>query len=99
MPERRRSSTATSRPSTSCGSRRTSWTKSVGAAEEGELPNVAVAFEERPDDEEYTALLSALRDQLERAVTNAFSGPFLLAAALALGALVPTMLMRVRPSP
>ncbi len=69
------------------------------AAEEGELPNVATAFEERPDDEEYTALLSALRDQLERAVTNAFSGPFLLAAALALGALVPTMLMRERPSP
>ena len=69
------------------------------AGEEGELPNVATAFEERPDDEEYTALLSALRDQLERAVTNAFSGPFLLAAALALGALVPTMLMRERPSP
>ncbi len=64
------------------------------AGDEGELPNVASAFEERPDDEEHVALLSALRDQLERAVTNAFSGPFLLAAALALGALLPALLMR-----
>ena len=35
--------------------------------------------------EDYKALLSALQDQLDRAVTDAFSGPFLLAAALALG--------------
>ncbi len=35
----------------------------------------------------------ALQDQLDRAVTNAFSGPFLLAAALALAALVPVALM------
>ncbi len=64
------------------------------AGREGELPDVARAFEERPADEEYGALLSALRDQLERAITNAFSGPFLLAAALALGALLPAVLLR-----
>ena len=68
------------------------------AGREGELPDVAAAFEERPDDEEYVALLSALRDQLERAITNAFSGPFLLAAALALSALVPAMLIREKPT-
>ena len=68
------------------------------AGEEGELPDVAAAFEERPDDEEYVALLSALRDQLQRAVTNAFSGPFLLAAALALSALLPAVLMRETPT-
>jgi len=67
----------------------------VRAAErKGELPDVTTAFEERPDSDEYRALLSALRDQLQRAVTNAFSGSFLLAAALALGALVPVVLMR-----
>jgi len=64
------------------------------AEQRGELPDVTTAFEERPDSDEYRALLSALRDQLQRAVTNAFSGSFLLAAALALGALVPVVLMR-----
>ena len=43
-------------------------------------------------------LLSALRDQLERAITNAFSGPFLLAAALALSALLPAVLIRDTPT-
>ena len=68
------------------------------AGGEGELPDVAAAFEERPDDDEYVTLLSALRDQLERAVTNAFSGPFLLAAALALSALLPAVLIRDTPT-
>lgn len=67
------------------------------AKEDGKLPDVAVTFEDRPDDEEYMGLLAALQDQLDRAVTNAFSTPFLLAAALALAALVPAALGRWRP--
>ncbi len=64
----------------------------------GELPDVARAFEDRPDDDGYPELIAGLQDQLDRAVTNAFSGPFLLAAALALAALVPVALMRSRPT-
>ena len=64
------------------------------AKEDGKLPNVATVFEDRPDDEEYGSLHAALQDQLDRAVTDAFSGPFLLAAALALAALVPVALSR-----
>jgi MFS family permease len=56
---------------------------------EGELPDVAAAFADRPDTEEYRSLLAALEEQLDRAVTDAFSDPFALAAALALAALVP----------
>ena len=67
----------------------------VDAAEErGELPEVAAVFEDRPDDDENRDLSSALQDQLHRAVTDAFSTPFLLAAALALSALVPIGLGR-----
>jgi MFS family permease len=62
----------------------------------GELPDVPRAFEDRPDDDEFRELASALQDQLDRAVTSAFSGPFLLAAALALLALLPVALMRWR---
>lgn len=58
---------------------------------DGELPDVAAAFADRPDTEEYRSLLAALEDQLDRAVTDAFSDPFLLAAALALAALVPLL--------
>ncbi len=54
----------------------------------GELPDVAVVFEDRPDTDEYRSLLATLQDQLDRAVTDAFSGPFALAAVLALAALV-----------
>jgi hypothetical protein len=54
---------------------------------EGELPDVAAAFEDRPDNDEYRSLLAALKDQLDRAVTDAFSGPFFLAAGLALAGL------------
>ncbi len=64
------------------------------AQEDGKLPNVATVFEDRPDDDDYRSLLAGLQDQLDRAVTDAFSGPFLLAAALALAALVPVAIGR-----
>ena len=64
------------------------------AEDRGELPDVSAAFEDRPDDVDYRALLSAMQDQLDRAVTDAFSTPFLLAALLALVALVPVGLSR-----
>jgi predicted MFS family arabinose efflux permease len=60
----------------------------------GRVPDVAAAFESRPDTPEYRALLTALEDQLDRAVTHAFSGPFLVSALLALAALVPLGLGR-----
>lgn len=62
-----------------------------------QLPDIDGAFEDRPDTDEYGSLLSALQDQLRRAVTNAFSGPFLVAAVLALLALVPVTLGRGEP--
>jgi predicted MFS family arabinose efflux permease len=55
---------------------------------QGELPDVAAAFGGRPDTDEYRSLLDELEDQLRRAVTDAFTRPFFLAAALALAALV-----------
>ncbi|MDX6437583.1 MAG: hypothetical protein QOF45_166 [Gaiellaceae bacterium] len=60
----------------------------------GELPDISAALADRPDDAHYRALVAALQDQLDRAVTDAFSTPFLLAAALALAALVPVALSR-----
>jgi MFS family permease len=63
------------------------------AERRGELPRVERVFEDR-DDDEYRALATALQDQLHRAVTDAFSDPFLLAAALALAALVPVAALR-----
>jgi hypothetical protein len=60
----------------------------------GEVPDVGAAFEERPDTEEYRTLRADLVDQLDRAVTDAFSRPFILAAALAMAALVPLWLGR-----
>ncbi len=68
------------------------------AKEDGELPDVDAAFEDRPDTDEYRGLVAQLEDQLDRAVTDAFSTPFLLAAALAAGALLPLWLGR-RESP
>jgi MFS family permease len=62
----------------------------------GELPDVQRAFEGRPDDGEWHSLVDGLQEQLDRAVTSAFSGPFLLAAALTLCALVPVAFMRRR---
>ena len=69
------------------------------ANDAGELPDVqrALASRTENDDEEWTSLVSGLQDQLDRAVTSAFSGPFLLAAALALAALVPLAFARTRP--
>jgi MFS family permease len=66
------------------------------SSDAGELPDVGRALEDRPDDAEWSSLVSALEDQLDRAVTSAFSGPFLLAAALALCALVPLAFVRRR---
>ena len=68
------------------------------ADEAGELPDVERAFADRPDDDEWRTLASGLQDQLDRAVTSAFSGPFLLAAALTLCALVPVLFLRRRPT-
>jgi MFS family permease len=68
------------------------------ANDAGELPDVERAFEGRPDDEEWSDLVSALQEQLDRAITSAFSGPFLLAALLAAAALVPLALLRRRPA-
>ena len=66
------------------------------ASEVGELPDVQRAFEGRPEDDEWRTLVDGLQEQLDRAVTSAFSGPFLLAAALTLCALVPVAFMRRR---
>ena len=68
------------------------------ADEAGELPDVQRAFADRPDDGEWRTLAAGLQDQLDRAVTSAFSGPFLLAAALTLCALVPVLFLRRRPT-
>jgi predicted MFS family arabinose efflux permease len=68
------------------------------ANEVGELPDVERAFEGRPDDDEWRTLVAGLQDQLDRAVTSAFSGPFLLAAVLTLCALVPVAFLRRRPA-
>jgi MFS family permease len=64
------------------------------AERRGELPRVDRVFDEDDDEEEYRALASALEEQLNRAVTDAFSNPFLLAAALALVALLPVAAVR-----
>ena len=66
------------------------------SSDAGELPDVGRALADRPDDAEWSSLVSALENQLDRAVTSAFSGPFLLAAALALCALVPLAFVRRR---
>ena len=68
------------------------------SSELGELPDVARAFEGRPDEPEWRTLIDGLQEQLDRAVTSAFSGPFLLAAALTLCALVPLAFLRRRVS-
>jgi hypothetical protein len=64
------------------------------AEKRGELPDVSVALADRPDDSDYKALIAGLQEQLDRAVTDAFSTPFLLAAAIALAALIPVGLSR-----
>lgn len=54
---------------------------------DGSLPDIAEAFRERPATEPYRLLRDNLEEELDRAVTDAFSIPFALAAALALAAL------------
>jgi len=69
----------------------------VDAAGAQQRPDMAAAFEGRPDTDVYRSLLATLENELDRAITNAFSGPFLLAATLAFLALVPVWLGRGRP--
>lgn len=63
-------------------------------ASDREVPDVRDAFADRPATAEYRGLEEELVSQLDRAVTAAFSRPFLLAALLALGALVPIAVSR-----
>ena len=62
-----------------------------------QAPDLATVFADRPHTDEYRSLLSALEEQLHRAITNAFSRPFLIAAAFALLALVPVWIGRGEP--
>jgi MFS family permease len=68
------------------------------AGSEGQVPDIGATFDARPHTAAYRSLLHALEDQLDRAVTDAFSNPFFLTAALALAALVPLWLARREPS-
>ena len=52
------------------------------------------AVVDHEDDPEYVELGSELQDQLDRAVTNAFSRSFLAAAILGLLALIPILVGR-----
>ncbi len=63
-------------------------------ASDREVPDVRQAFADRPATPEYRTLEDELVSQLDRAVTAAFSRPFLLAALLAAAALVPIVLSR-----
>jgi MFS family permease len=63
------------------------------AREETRVPDVEDVVDHR-DDSDYRELASDLQDQLDRAVTNAFSRSFLAAALLGLLALVPILLDR-----
>lgn len=60
----------------------------------GEVPDVPAVFEDRPDTPAYRSLLASLENQLDRAVTDAFSGSFFLCSLLALFALLPLALWR-----
>jgi len=61
---------------------------------DGQVPDIGPAFADRPDTDAYRSLLAALEDQLDRAVTDAFSNPFFFAATLTLAALFPLWLDR-----
>jgi predicted MFS family arabinose efflux permease len=63
-------------------------------AADREVPDVRGAFADRPDTPEYRGLEATLVSELDRAVTAAFSRPFLLAALFALAALVPIVVSR-----
>jgi MFS family permease len=64
------------------------------AKKQGKLPNVGRVVADRGSSDDYRSLGSALENELDRAVTDAFSRPFGFAAALALAALVPLGLSR-----
>jgi hypothetical protein len=64
------------------------------AKKQGKLPNVGRVVAKRGTGDDYRSLASALENELDRAVTDAFGRPFALAAALALAALVPLGLAR-----
>jgi MFS family permease len=63
------------------------------AEPDARIPDVKAVVDHR-DDDAYADLGDALQDQLDRAVTNAFSRSFLVAALLGLLALVPIILGR-----
>ncbi len=63
------------------------------ATAEGRIPDVRAVVDHR-DDSAYADLGNALQDQLDRAVTNAFSRSFLVSALLGLLALIPIVLGR-----
>jgi hypothetical protein len=63
------------------------------AKEEVRIPDVGEVVD-NTDDPDYADLVADLQDQLDRAVTSAFSHSFLVAAMLALAALVPILLGR-----
>ncbi len=63
------------------------------AKDEARIPAVDEVLGES-DDPAYADLVSRLQDQLDRAVTNAFSRSFLAAALLGLAALVPILISR-----
>jgi MFS family permease len=63
------------------------------AKPEARIPDVKKVVGHR-DDPDYAALGDELQDQLDRAVTNAFSNSFLVAALLGLLALIPILLGR-----
>jgi MFS family permease len=63
------------------------------AKPEARIPDVKKVVDHR-DDPDYAALGDELQDQLDRAVTNAFSRSFLVAALLGLLALIPILLGR-----
>ena len=63
------------------------------AKPEARIPDVKEVVDHR-DDSDYAALGDELQEQLDRAVTNAFSNSFLVAALLGLLALIPILLGR-----
>ncbi len=63
------------------------------AKPEARIPDVKEVVDHR-DDPDYAALGDELQEQLDRAVTNAFSNSFLVAALLGLLALIPILLGR-----
>ena len=64
------------------------------AEAEARVPDVRAVIARRSDDRAYADLAGSLQDQLDRAVTNAFSRSFLAAALLGLAALGPILLDR-----